>query len=235
MPAKLSRTAITMVTLIGLASLTACAAPSPDVAEQPSAEEASTSYSAPASAPPSPTSTSAKTTSSAPSETGTASLSASVSASPTATSRSTTATAGSYRLTDVASAAWGNGFNTEDGVTIQTTKFAEAIVGSYPSSSTNKMNTASWALKGLCTSLTVSVGQDASSPDVGGSTHFIVFVDGAEKAQESKGPYDQPTELTVDVTGGNRLELLDLRTQKDGHNVWGSPRIACSQNPSPKK
>lgn len=135
----------------------------------------------------------------------------------------------------MASAAWGNGFNTEDGVTIQTTKFAEAIVGNYPSSSTNKMNTASWALKGLCTSFTVSVGQDAASPDVGGSTHFIVFVDGAEKAQESKGPYDQPTELTVDVTDGNRLELLDLRTHQDGHNVWGSPRIACSQNPSPKK
>ncbi|WP_081765923.1 NPCBM/NEW2 domain-containing protein [Arthrobacter sp. 31Y] len=227
MPTKSSRTAIAVVTLIGLASLAACAAPSPNVAELPSSEEASPSYSAPAS----PTSTPTKTPSTAPSGTGTASPSAS----PTATSRSSTATAGSYRLTDVASAAWGNGFNTEDGVTIQTTKFAEAIVGSYPSSSTNKMNTASWALKGLCTSLTVSVGQDASSPDVGGSTHFIVFVDGAEKAQESKGPYDQPTELTVDVTGGNRLELLDLRTQKDGHNVWGSPRIACSQNPSPKK
>jgi pimeloyl-ACP methyl ester carboxylesterase len=92
-----------------------------------------------------------------------------------------------------------------------------------------------WPLKGMCTKLKVAVGINAESPVTTGSPTFSVLVDDRVAARVQHGYYDQPQQLDLNVSGVTRLRLqLDFPRSPMSQAAWGSPRVYCSANPSPK-
>lgn len=116
---------------------------------------------------------------------------------------------------------------------------AEATIATKPfpnsiKSDAHETNTIAYGLGGACTKLKVSVGQDAFSPRQGKPITFKVLLNDVEKATAIAGPYDEPKELTVDLTGATNLKLTDDRSPRDGDVVWGSPVLTCTHNPAPR-
>ena len=136
-----------------------------------------------------------------------------------------------YNLTDVQSLGSGAGISLPKQSTIKTTTFPNSIRGTGYYSGDEDI---SYTLGGACTKLTVSVGQDAASPTIGGPSVFHILLDDVEKATATRGPFDEPQLLTVDVTGATRLKFTDERTSKDGYSIWGSPVLTCTRNPAPR-
>jgi len=125
-----------------------------------------------------------------------------------------------------------NGFRGPKQLTIKTTQFPNSLQGTQFN---NVPDEATYGLGGACTEFKVSVGLDAQSPQVGGAIVFQVYLDDVVKATATRGPYDEPQVLTLDVTGVARMKIVDTRpTYKDAFTVWGSPVLTCNRNPSPK-
>lgn len=140
-------------------------------------------------------------------------------------------------LLDVKPTVWRNGFDSYEELTIKNSTFPRSIKGWY---STGKQfgdpNNAQWALKGKCTKLEVWVGQDADSPGHVGSSQFFVTLDGKVKAKRKAQYSDEAQKIELDLTGVTRMTFQDERTNHTGsNNVWGSPRVFCSENPSPNE
>jgi NPCBM/NEW2 domain len=114
--------------------------------------------------------------------------------------------------------------------TIGTKEFRNSIKGEN-----HTTNSITFGLGGACTELRVSVGQDAFSPRQGGPITFTVLLNDSEAASASVGPYEEAKELVVNLTGITNLKLVENRTAKDGHSVWGSPVLTCSRNPAPAR
>ncbi len=136
-----------------------------------------------------------------------------------------------YNLADVQSLRSGAGISIPKQSTIKTTTFPNSIRGTGYFSGDEDI---SYALGGACSKLTVSVGQDAESPTIGGPSVFHILLDDVEKATATRGPFDEPQLLTVDVTGATRLKFTDERTSKDAYSIWGSPVLTCTRNPAPR-
>lgn len=138
-------------------------------------------------------------------------------------------------ILDMKAASWSNGFDQEDELTIKNTAFPRSIRGWY---STGKKfgdpDNAQWALKGKCTKLEVWVGQDADSPGHVGPSQFTVTLDGKIAAEREANYLDEAQKIELDLTGVTRMTFQDERTNTTGaFNVWGSPRLLCSENPAP--
>lgn len=132
-----------------------------------------------------------------------------------------------YNLTDIEHTS-NNFYWLRSQATIGTKPFANSI-----KSGAHETNTIAYGLGGACTQLKVFVGQDASSPRQAGPITFKVLLNDVEAASASVGPYEDPKELVVDLTGVVNLKLTDDRTPRHGDAVWGSPMVTCTYNPAP--
>ncbi|WP_171042447.1 NPCBM/NEW2 domain-containing protein [Sinomonas gamaensis] len=120
--------------------------------------------------------------------------------------------------------------------TIRTTKYPKSMVYRYQGKLPTDMrqNWVDFALNGKCTSFETGIGISTLASSPTSSATFTVFVDGAQKAQSSIGYYNEPQNLHLNVTGATRLRLqLDFPGYNATLAAWGSPRIYCSENPSP--
>jgi pimeloyl-ACP methyl ester carboxylesterase len=140
-------------------------------------------------------------------------------------------------LSAVEPSFWGNGFSGYKPLTIKNTRFPESIKASWLTGPYyGEPDHSGWALKGKCTKLEVWVGQDADSPGHAGKGSFTVTLDDRVAAKEVMTYLDAARKITLDLTGVTIMEFQDQRTNVGGaYNVWGSPRILCSANPTPKK
>ncbi|MBG0738913.1 alpha/beta fold hydrolase [Paeniglutamicibacter antarcticus] len=144
---------------------------------------------------------------------------------------------GWFSLKDVGPATWENGFDSRAQLSIKNTKFPDSIQGYYATGPRfGEPDHAEWALKGKCSKLEVWVGQDADSPGHTGPSHFAVTLDNNVAAERDANFLDEAQKIELDLTGVTRMEFQDERTNLGGaYNVWGSPRIYCSENPKPKR
>lgn len=146
---------------------------------------------------------------------------------------------GWYWLTDIEPANWENGLSVarDRHDTIKNTRYPNSIYGWYTTGKAyGDPDRATYMLAGKCTSFDVHVGQSANSRDVAGPGRFRVWKDDATLlADEYVAMNEEAHHLQIDLTGASRLTIQDDRDRLGGFNVWGSPRVYCSENPSPKR
>lgn len=143
---------------------------------------------------------------------------------------------GWFDLKDIQWNSSGNGFDCCRTLTIGTTKYPNSILGWYTTGPRyGDPDKASIMLGGLCTKFVVDVGQSADSGNPQGPGQFRVWTDDTKLIADETIGLDQPAvHLDLDVTGASRLKIQDERHEPGANNVWGSPRLYCSENPKPK-
>lgn len=120
--------------------------------------------------------------------------------------------------------------------TIRTSTYPKSMVYRYQGKlpSDMRQNWVDFALNGKCTAFETGIGISTLALSPSSSATFTVFVDGVQKAQSTLSYYNDPQNLHIDVTGASRLRVqLDFPGFNSTAAVWGSPRIKCSENPSP--
>lgn len=146
---------------------------------------------------------------------------------------------GWYWLSDIETASTGNGYRlirNKPGV-INTTEYPNSFLGSYTTGPRfGDPNRATYALKGKCTTLDLYVGQSADSGQAAGPGRFRIWLNDTNLvADEYVAMNEDAHHLQIDVSGASRMIFQDDRDRDGGFNVWGSPRLYCSENPTPKR
>lgn len=144
---------------------------------------------------------------------------------------------GWYWLSDMRPTSSANGYGASRGEqnVIKNTTYPNSFIGSYTTGRPfGDMNRASYMLAGKCSTLDMYVGQSSASPRVGGPTRFRIWLNDDNLVLDHYAEINaEAHHVRLDVSGASRMTFQDDRERQAGYNVWGSPRMYCTENPRP--